>query len=172
MSVSQTPFERPAESPASLEGLAVKLGTGQVGQVVWRATVLLNAVEGASPFTLTATTDASGKFSFSSVPPGRYRVLAAREGYVTSEFGQRAPGRFPSRERYDLYRVASTDASGHVRIDGVAPGEYKVFAWDDVKPGAWQYPDFLRLHEDRGTPVRIREGSAEKIDLRLIPTPR
>ena len=38
-------------------------------------------------------------------------------------------------ERYDLYRVVSSDQSGQFTMQGIPPGEYKVFALDDVEPG-------------------------------------
>ena len=41
---------------------------------------------------MTATTDGGGKFVFQNVRPGRYRLVAARDGFVQSEYGQRGPG--------------------------------------------------------------------------------
>jgi beta-lactamase regulating signal transducer with metallopeptidase domain len=40
----------------------------------------------------TAETDENGKFTFTGLKAGRYRVAAARNGYVRSEYGQRRPG--------------------------------------------------------------------------------
>jgi hypothetical protein len=73
----------------------------------------------------------------------------------------------PRRERFDLY-AAGADASGRVRLSGLAPGDYKVFAWDDVQADAWQDPDFIRRYEDRGKPVHISEGSNELIQLNVL----
>jgi len=75
----------------------------------------------------------------------------------------------PRRQRFDLYYAAGSDASGRVHFDGLAPGDYKIFAWDDVPADAWQDPDFLRTYENLGKPVRVSEGSQESIDLKLIP---
>jgi hypothetical protein len=61
-----------------------------------------------------------------------------------------------------------TDTAGHVHIDGVMPGEYKAFAWDYVPRGAWQDSNFIRMYEDLGKPVHIRQGNNELIDLKLI----
>ena len=62
------------------------------------------------------------------------------------------------RNRFDLYRTTSTDAMGHFHAEGLPPGDYRVFAWEDVENGAWQDPDFIRPFEDRGRPVRITEA--------------
>jgi hypothetical protein len=75
----------------------------------------------------------------------------------------------PKRNRLDMYRTTSTDAIGQFHVDGIPPGNYKAFAWEDVDIGAWQDPDFIRGFEDRGKPVRINEGGTSNIELRVIP---
>jgi hypothetical protein len=72
------------------------------------------------------------------------------------------------RQRTEAYRYASTNDSGHVHLDTVIPGDYKVFAWEDVEVTAWQDPDFIRMYEDRGKAVRILENGTASGDLRLI----
>jgi hypothetical protein len=74
------------------------------------------------------------------------------------------------RNRLDLYRTSSTDASGHFHIEGIPPGDYRVFAWEEVETGAWQDPDFIRTFENRGKPVRVDEDSTSNIELRVIPS--
>ena len=73
------------------------------------------------------------------------------------------------RHRIDLYKSISTDGSGRFRMPGLTPGDYKLFAWEDVETGAWHDPDFMRLHENSGKPVQIREGSDESVQLTEIP---
>jgi protocatechuate 3,4-dioxygenase beta subunit len=73
------------------------------------------------------------------------------------------------RSRLDLYRTTSTDANGHFHVEGLTPGDYRVFAWEEVEMGAWQDPDFLRTFEDRGKAVHISEGGTANIELRVIP---
>lgn len=70
--------------------------------------------------------------------------------------------------RLDLYKSTSADASGRFRFDRLAPGGYKLFAWEEVESGAWTDPEFLRAFEDRGTPVRIVEGSLINAEAELI----
>jgi hypothetical protein len=74
-----------------------------------------------------------------------------------------------ARRRFDLYKTAFTDDHGQFEIRGVAPGDYKVFSWELVEFGAWQDPQFLKLYENRGTPVRISAGGRQSVDGVLIP---
>jgi protocatechuate 3,4-dioxygenase beta subunit len=75
----------------------------------------------------------------------------------------------PLRHRIDLYKTAATDGSGRFRIRGLAPGDYKLFAWESVEAGAWHDPEFIRLHENRGRPVRLSEGMDENVQVSVIP---
>jgi hypothetical protein len=69
------------------------------------------------------------------------------------------------RNRRDLYRTAVPDGAGHFRIDGVAPGNYSLFAWEEeLTPGSWFSTEFMRRYEDRGAPVAIAaEGTASAV---------
>jgi hypothetical protein len=75
----------------------------------------------------------------------------------------------PRRDRSDLYKQASTNAQGQFRISGIAPGDYKAFAWEDVPASAWQHPDFIRPYENRGIPIHIEESGNEVRQLTTIP---
>jgi hypothetical protein len=72
------------------------------------------------------------------------------------------------RFRSDLYRTGATDAAGHLHLDGVPPGDYKAFAWEEVENGAWQDEQFLQQYEQRGKPVRVSASSAATVELRVI----
>jgi len=74
-----------------------------------------------------------------------------------------------ARRRGDLYKTAFTDDAGQFEIRGVAPGEYKLFSWELVEFGAWQDPQFIKLYENRGTPVRVAAGGKQSVDGVLIP---
>jgi hypothetical protein len=73
------------------------------------------------------------------------------------------------RRRTNLYKRVSTDPSGRFRIQGLRPGEYKVFAWEDVEKDAWFDPDFMRAYEGRGTLVTVREGASATVEPVIIP---
>jgi hypothetical protein len=69
----------------------------------------------------------------------------------------------PAPGRTDLYRNVSSDVFGRFHMEGLAPGEYIVLAWEDVEFGAWQDPEFVRTYESSGTRIRIGEGTSENI---------
>jgi len=73
------------------------------------------------------------------------------------------------REVSLYYSTASTDQNGNFTINRVNPGEYKVYAWDEVENGAWFDPDFLKPVESKGSPVSVREGSPVTVQLTMIP---
>jgi hypothetical protein len=60
-------------------------------------------------------------------------------------------------------------ASGQFRLAGVAPGDYRMFAWEDVPTNAWQDEEFMRKYENRGTAVHIEEGGSEQCQVTTIP---
>jgi protocatechuate 3,4-dioxygenase beta subunit len=74
----------------------------------------------------------------------------------------------PFRQRLDLYEVSGSDASGHAHFEGVAPGDYRLFAWEDIPADAWSDPDFIRTFENQGRPVHVGENGMESIEARVI----
>ena len=73
------------------------------------------------------------------------------------------------QKRYDVYRSATTDSEGRARLEGVVPGNYTLYAWEEVQPNAWTDADFLRNFVNRGTAVRVDPGGVLTVEGRLIP---
>ena len=71
--------------------------------------------------------------------------------------------------RDDLYEVASADQYGRFSMRGIAPGRYRIFAWEDAPSGAYQDPDFVIQYDDYGEPVEIERGGLVTVQPRLIP---
>ena len=99
------------------------------------------------------------------------------EGAVQNEKQQPAAGATvvmipQEKERLDqmsFYKTVTTDQYGRFTIKSIDPGEYKVFAWEDVESGAYMDPDFVKPLENQGSSVTIRENSRESLQLKLIP---
>jgi hypothetical protein len=75
----------------------------------------------------------------------------------------------PRRSEPHLYKITSTDQSGHFILDGVAPGDYKVFAWESVEHAAYANSDFLQPFELQGESAHVSQGSRVTVNLTLIP---
>jgi len=71
-----------------------------------------------------------------------------------------------------LYRRSIFDVAGskYPPINLIPPGEYKMFAWDNIPPNAELNAGFLARFEDRGVPVTVRRGETLTVQLPLITT--
>lgn len=72
------------------------------------------------------------------------------------------------RERQQYYRTAKTTLNGQFTFKDVIPGEYRVYAWDDLEYGAWMDPDFVKPVEGRGETASVGEGARLTLQLNLI----
>ena len=61
-----------------------------------------------------------------------------------------------------------SDTSGAFKMRSLAPGDYKVAAWEDVEAGMVLDPEFLKLFEPRAQSVSLRESSHESLELKMI----
>ena len=68
-----------------------------------------------------------------------------------------------------LYKTTTTDQYGRFTLRGIAPGEYQLFAWEEIEPGAYQDADFLQRYKQRGESLRIVDGGRYNVQLKLIP---
>jgi hypothetical protein len=67
-----------------------------------------------------------------------------------------------------LYHTTTTDQYGHFTLRAIAPGDYRLFAWEDIEAGAYQDADFLRPYEERGETLRVVEAGRHSTRLKLI----
>lgn len=68
-----------------------------------------------------------------------------------------------------LFKFAWTSTQGHFHMQGIAPGSYKLFAWEDVDTNQVMYdPDFLKPFDAQAQSIEISEGSKESVQLKLI----
>jgi hypothetical protein len=79
------------------------------------------------------------------------------------------PNDVKRRERTDAYHAAASDQSGRFTLKGVEPGDYKLYAWDDLESGAYMDPDVMKPLESQGVAISIHENSKESAQLTLIP---
>jgi len=85
---------RDTQAQAQAPATALIMGTvvtGSGGQPADGVRLTLSGAELRG--TRSALSDDNGKFAFLALPPGTYTLRAAKTGYVSATFGQKAPGR-------------------------------------------------------------------------------
>jgi hypothetical protein len=79
----------------------------------------------------------------------------------------------PSGERRNnsaAFRTTTTDQLGNFLIRSVLPGDYRILAWEELEPGVYMDPEFLKNFEIRGDILRVLRGSRNTASVRVIPS--
>jgi hypothetical protein len=63
-----------------------------------------------------------------------------------------------------LFRSVTTDESGNFRIGAIAPGAYRLLAFESLDPYAHFHPDLRSLIESEGVSVEIGEGESARVN--------
>jgi hypothetical protein len=73
-----------------------------------------------------------------------------------------------TRRVRSYFRTATADASGHFTLRGVAPGSYRILAWDHVDANAVFYdPEFLKPYEGAGQNLEVQSKGKHTAELKL-----
>ena len=123
----------------------------------------------------------SGVDLTAGVAPGPLQLTlssraAAISGVVIDDDQQPAAGvtvtLVPESDRWSqthLFKTAGTDQNGAFRLSGIAPGEYKLYAWEQIESGAYRDPEFIKPFESLGASVSVQENGFETVPLEMIP---
>ena len=72
------------------------------------------------------------------------------------------------RRSAKFYKTAIADQQGHFTLKSVEPGEYKIYAWEDVETMAWMDADFVKPVENNGVAVTVEAGNRQQLQLKAI----
>jgi hypothetical protein len=61
----------------------------------------------------------------------------------------------------------STNETGAVSFSGLKPGEYTVIAWEDMPPGAYWDPDYVKQYS--GASVKVEPRAAATVQVKAVP---
>ena len=99
------------------------------------------------------------------------------DGMVETASGQPSPGAevtlAPAEDydgRDDLFKRAVTDLAGNFKIPDVAPGEYRIFAWERDPDNNTQSAEFRKPFEDRSAAVTVGPKDKASVQLSVITT--
>jgi len=71
-----------------------------------------------------------------------------------------------------LYKMVTSASDGTFLLKGIAPGEYKLYAWEELDGRSLQEAEVLRPFERFAYPITIAEHSRESVMLKVIPASR
>jgi protocatechuate 3,4-dioxygenase beta subunit len=66
------------------------------------------------------------------------------------------------------FRRSIADQRGAFAFRGLAPGEYRILAFEEMNDERFLDPDFLKPLEGQGETITVREGSRKTVQLRVI----
>jgi hypothetical protein len=97
---------------------------------------------------------------------------AVVEGTVRGPDGNPIPGAVvalvPSLRRYSRYKEITTGQDGTFTIRGVAPGEYRIYSWEQIETGAYQDAEWLKRYDLKGRSIVAKQDGHETISLKAI----
>ena len=105
-------------------------------------------------------------------------VLSPAGGQITGQAfttrNEPAPGATvvlvpDQHEIWRRYSSTSADEHGRFELHGITPGDYHLYAFDDVPAGAWEDPDFLKAVESWGSTLSVHEGGSGDVQVREVP---
>jgi hypothetical protein len=74
------------------------------------------------------------------------------------------------RAEFRLYKSKTTDQHGNFELRGIAPGDYKLFSWEQVESQAWEDAEFLKQFDEKGEKIRVQDGDQKTQNLTAIRT--
>jgi 5-hydroxyisourate hydrolase-like protein (transthyretin family) len=70
--------------------------------------------------------------------------------------------------RKDMNKLVTSDAMGNFTLHGLPPGEYRIFAWEEVETNAWMDPDYRQPFENSSVTAKVDESTTPTVQLKLI----
>ncbi len=64
--------------------------------------------------------------------------------------------------------VAVQDQNGVFGLRGVAPGAYRLFAFESVPDEAWKDQEFVAAIQEKGTKVELEEGASRSVEVPVL----
>ena len=72
------------------------------------------------------------------------------------------------RGRIDRYGKTVSDQTGRFSLRALRPGDYTLFAWENVEGEEYFNPEFLKSYEGQGSSLHVSEGERKSLQLQVI----
>jgi hypothetical protein len=105
------------------------------------------------------------------IAPGAARIA----GVVRDEKGKPLDGIVtlipdpPQPERTSLYQLAETGENGSFQFQGLRPGKYRLYAWEEFEAGSQFDPDVTAPFQARSVAIEVAEGGRKEVAVTRIP---
>lgn len=116
----------------------------------------IHVTSGAEPMTILLATDAGQVTG----------TVKSASGDPVSSMVAIVPAGVPYR--LDLFRNGNTDERGRFTVSGVAPGDYEVFALEELDMTAIASPEYRKALDTKAAKVTVHPNGRESVDLTLI----
>jgi len=123
----------------------------------------------------------SGKIDLTQQSSGALNIVCGTDvgqiqGTVQNDNGEPAAQAMisvvPDEERYnreDLFVQLVSDQNGKFDYRDLAPGDYKVFAWESMDSQMLQSAEFRKAFESRAASVTVSSGGNASVQVKMIP---
>jgi hypothetical protein len=149
---------------ASVEGVVIDSLTRQPLRKAHVSLSASNEADEAASYG--TTTGDNGEFSFEGLDPGKYD--GATDGNHSSWKVVLIPD-FADPTLLDLRsRTASVDQNGGFTLETIAPGSYRLYAFEKIAEDAWDNPDFLKQLEAEAQTISLKADQSAQVTLPLI----
>jgi protocatechuate 3,4-dioxygenase beta subunit len=104
-------------------------------------------------------------------------VLSSNSGTITGSVLDQDQQSFPdakvvlvpdARDQRQLYKMVISSETGQFKISGVAPGRYKLSAWQNILPDAYFDPEFLETFDRLAESIMVGENASTSAVLQVI----
>jgi hypothetical protein len=68
----------------------------------------------------------------------------------------------------DTHLIEVSDQNGIFEFSSVIPGDYRLYAWTEIQPGAHTDPDFMKPFEELGRMVHVGSSAKVRVDVKLV----